>query len=74
MTEEEVRERLRAAIGKAGGQRRFAEAHGFSIAYVNDVVRGRRELADRILAVLGIERTVTQHVEYREKPQDQGEK
>lgn len=67
MTEQEVRERLHAAIGKAGGQRRFAEAHGFSVAYVNDVVRGKRDLADRILAVIGIERKIIYQVTYQEK-------
>jgi len=67
MTEQEVRERLRVAIQAAGGQRRFAEAHGFSVAYVNDVVREKRDLADRILAVIGIEREVVHWVVYREK-------
>lgn len=63
LTEQEVRERLRAAVEEAGGQRAFAAAHGFTPAYINDVVRGRRALADRILATLGIERVVV----YREK-------
>lgn len=67
MTEQEVRERLRAAIQEAGGQRRFAEAHGFSIAYVNDVIRGKRDLAARILAVIGVERKVIYQVTYQEK-------
>lgn len=67
MTEQEARERLRAAIQAVGGQRRFAEAHGFSPAYVNDVLRGKRDLAERILAVIGIERVVVHQVTYREK-------
>ena len=67
MTEQEVRERLQAAVDAAGGQRRFAELHGFSAAYVNDVLRGKRDLADRILATIGIERQVMYQVVYQEK-------
>lgn len=69
MTEQEVRERLHEAIRTAGGQRQFAKAHGFSVAYVNDVIRGKRDLADRILAAVGIERVVIHEVSYREKQQ-----
>lgn len=67
LTEQEVRERLRAAIADAGGQRAFASAHDFTVAYVNDVVHGRRALADRILAAIGVERKVIYQVTYREK-------
>jgi DNA-binding transcriptional regulator YdaS (Cro superfamily) len=63
LTEQEVRDRLRGAVEQAGGQRRFADMHGFTPAYVNDVVHGRRALADRILAAIGVERVVS----YREK-------
>jgi hypothetical protein len=64
LTEREVMERLRAAVTSAGGQRRFAAAHGFTPAYVHDVLHGKRGLAQRILDALGIERVVS----YREKP------
>jgi hypothetical protein len=64
LTEQDVRERLRAAVEAAGGQRAFAAAHGFTPAYINDVLHGRRGLADRILAVIGVERATV----YREKP------
>lgn len=67
MTEFEVRVRLNTAINAAGGQRQFAQAHGFSVAYVNDVVRGKRDLAARILAAIGIERRVVYEVTYQEK-------
>lgn len=67
MTEQEVRERLDGAIKVAGGQRKFAEAHGFSVAYVNDVVRGKRDLADRILAAIEVERRVVYQVTYQER-------
>jgi hypothetical protein len=56
LTEDEVRARLRAAIEQAGGQRKFAEAHGFTPSYVHDVLHGKRGFADRILQALGLER------------------
>lgn len=67
MTEFEARVRLNTAINAAGGQRQFAKAHGFSVAYVNDVVRGKRDLADRILTAIGLERHVVYQVTYQEK-------
>lgn len=63
MTEQEAIEYLRNACQKAGGQRQFAELHGFSTGYISDVLAGKRALADRILIALGIERVVT----YRKK-------
>lgn len=65
LTEHDVMERLRSAITEAGSQRKFAEQHGLTVAYVSDVLRGNRALADRILAALGIERQVTTTVTYR---------
>lgn len=62
MTEQEVIERLRAATEAAGGQRQFANANGFTPAYISDVLRGKRALADRILSALGLERVVTYRV------------
>jgi len=59
LTEDEVRESLRVAIESAGGQRNFAKTYGFTPAYVNDVVHGRRAFADRILQAIGIERVTT---------------
>lgn len=56
--ETEVREQLHAAIAEVGGQQAFAKRHGFSSAYISDVVRNRRDLSDRLLAALGIERVV----------------
>lgn len=69
LTEQEVKERLRTAIVEAGGQRKFAEAHSFTVAYINDVVHGRRALADRILAVIGVERKTVYQVTYQDKNQ-----
>lgn len=71
LTEQEVMERLKSAIAKAGGQRRFAEANDFTVAYINDVVHGRRALADRILAAIGIQRTIIYRVAYQDKSDEQ---
>jgi DNA-binding transcriptional regulator YdaS (Cro superfamily) len=59
LTEQEVIEQLRSAIASAGGQRAYADVHGFTPGYVSDVMRGKRALADRILATIGVERIVT---------------
>lgn len=56
MTEQEVRDRLWAAVKAAGNQRRFAIQHGFTPGYINDVLRNRRDLSVRLLATIGIER------------------
>lgn len=63
LTEQEVRDRLRRAVNEAGGLRRFAEQHGLTAPYISDVLRGKRALADRILATIGIVRETV----YREK-------
>lgn len=67
LTEHEVMERLRTAITAAGGQRRFAAAHGFTAGYLSDVLHGKRALADRILTTIGVERTVIYRVVYQDK-------
>lgn len=58
LSEAEARERLAAAIAASGGQHAFAKTHGFSSAYISDVVRHRRDLSERLLAALGLERVV----------------
>lgn len=59
MTEDEVYQRLRDAIDRAGGQRSFARQIGVTPSYINDVVNKRRLMSDRILAAIGIKRVVT---------------
>lgn len=71
MTEQEVIERLREAIKRAGSQRALAQAHGISEQYLTDVLRGRRAITARIAAVAGVERIVV--VEYREGAKDSSE-
>ena len=55
MTADEVREILRRACKKAGGMRAWARAHGVSVAYVSDVLLGRREPGPSICAAFQLE-------------------
>jgi hypothetical protein len=59
LTEQEVMDRLRAAIAAAGSQAAYARQQGISLQYVNDVMRGRRELGQKVLDALGVERVVS---------------
>ena len=58
LSEEFVRGFLREECAKAGGQAAWAELHGVSAAYVNDVLHGRRDPGDSICAPLGLRRQV----------------
>lgn len=71
LTEQDVMRRLQAAIAAAGGQRQFAKAHGFTAGYINDVLHGKRALADRILSTIGVERSIVYRVTYQERPDEQ---
>ncbi len=61
-----VRTALRAACEAEGTQIAFADRHDLSTAYVNDVLKGRREPGESILRALGFERVVR----YRRTRQD----
>ncbi|BAQ45897.1 MULTISPECIES: hypothetical protein [Methylobacterium] len=63
MTVDEVRERLRASIDKAGGQTAFAREHRVSTVYVHDALAGRRDPGPAILRALGLTKHTS--VEYR---------
>lgn len=54
--------RLRKECRAAGGQKAWAEAHGVSPQYVNDVLHARREPGESILRALGLRRVVTYRV------------
>jgi DNA-binding transcriptional regulator YdaS (Cro superfamily) len=62
LTDRDVIKRLQSAVQAAGSQRAFAAAHGVSEQYLSDVLRGRREIGQKILDTLGLERVVS----YRE--------
>lgn len=59
LSEEFVRDFLRDECKRVGGQAKWAEMHGVSAAYVNDVLHGRRDPGDGICAPLGLRRHVT---------------
>ena len=59
LVEAEVRRVLQAAIAGLGSQKAFAARHGFSRAYVNDVLHERRAITDRLCAAIGVKRFVT---------------
>lgn len=56
ITEDEVRERLRAEAQALGGQKQLAAQLGASEQYVSDVLAGRRKPGKRILAGLNLRR------------------
>jgi hypothetical protein len=64
MDSDKVRAMLLEVCREAGGQAAWARRHGFSLAYVNDVIAGRRGkivIPKNILAALELE------IDYRRK-------
>lgn len=63
LTEDELLEEFRALFNWRGCERltakQWADEHGFSQAYVSDVLRGKRGIADRFAEALGYQRVVT---------------
>ena len=53
---------LRSECAKAGGQAKWASAHGISPQHVNDVLNARRDPGNRMMDVLGLGR---EHVYFR---------
>lgn len=64
LTEQDVLDRLRAAVQAAGSQRAYAEQIGVSQTYLSDVLTGNRAPGEKILNALSLEAVVM----YREKP------
>lgn len=48
--------KLADAIDAAGGQKAWAERHGIAPQHLNDVLNARREISDRVLRALGLQR------------------
>lgn len=59
LTLDELIHLLHRLVEQAGSQKTFAEWHGISPAYLNDVLHGRREPGEMILRAIGYERRVT---------------
>lgn len=60
----DVLDRLKSECRRAGSQKAWAQAHGVSIPYVNDVFNGAREPGPAILAGLKVRKVVT----YEDEP------
>lgn len=50
---DKMREKLKAAVKKAGSQKQWADANGVSAQYVCDCLKGRREIGEGIARPLG---------------------
>lgn len=55
LTEQEVMDRLRAAVAAAGSQKAYADSIGVSQSYLSDVLVGNRAPGEKILTALGLE-------------------
>lgn len=64
LTEQDVIDRLRAAVQAAGSQKAYAERIGVSQTYLSDVLNGSRAPGEKILTALQLEAVVM----YQEKP------
>ena len=58
INESAVRAMLRRECGAAGGQSAWADLHGISNSYVNDIVMGRRPISKLIAKRLGLKRVI----------------
>lgn len=58
MDKDQLLKMLARACKRSGSQANWAKAHGVSAAYVSDVLAGRRESGDKVLAALGVERVM----------------
>jgi hypothetical protein len=61
LTMTQMRNKLRQAVEKAGGQRHFAELIEVSPQYVCDCLKGRRDIGESIARPLGF-KPVTMYV------------
>jgi hypothetical protein len=58
VTGELLREQLKREVAAAGGQTPWADRHGLSVTYVNDLVHARKEFSGTIARALGYERVI----------------
>lgn len=56
LTYDDIRARLSAAVRDLGSQKALAEKAGVSQTYLCDVLRGRREPGERLLAAIDLRR------------------
>lgn len=58
LSESDIRNVLRHRCEAAGGQKSWAIDHGVSPQYVCDILRGRKEVSERVAALLGYDRRI----------------
>lgn len=58
ISELQMKQRLQQAVEVAGSQKAFAEKAGISQQYLCDVLKGRREIGDKILKWFKMERVI----------------
>lgn len=58
ITVDEVRRRLQQQIDLNGSQTATAQRLGVSLAYLNDVIRGKREPGEKLLTPIGIQKVI----------------
>ena len=61
ITAHKMRDKLKAAVKAAGGQKTWADANGVSPQYVCDCLKGRRDIGEGIAVPLGY-KPVTMYV------------
>ncbi|HEY9611232.1 hypothetical protein [Allocoleopsis sp.] len=68
MNKDELISYIQSVIGSryAGLQAAFAQDNDLSAAYVNDVLRGRREPGKKILDAVGVERITVYRLKLRD--------
>jgi DNA-binding transcriptional regulator YdaS (Cro superfamily) len=59
MTADDVRKIIANKCAKRGTQSVFAKQLGISQTYLNDIIHGRRAIADAVCEMLNIERVVS---------------
>ena len=52
----EVLALLRKEVAAVGSMRAYARQHGYTVAYLSDVLRGRRDPGPKVLTPLGLVR------------------
>lgn len=66
MTDTELREEIRKRIRQIGTQKEAAKRWGFSDQFINDIIKGRRNITKKLLAAIGYKRTVIYEEETEE--------
>jgi hypothetical protein len=65
-TEEQVLGMLARQCKDAGGQKYWAELHNMSKSYLCDVLNGRRDIGEKILEALGLQRVCLYETQKRQ--------